>query len=263
MGFVANDTVLRGTLKEAASIARRGPLWIGLAGAAVIVGLAGPFGTYTAMPFAARFAYWAFVVVTTFWIGFLTSFATATWVEARGTPAQWALGLGALAASLPVALLLSALHAAFFSEPFLGEVGRLLPYAAVISLGAAFLFEAVEARDRAVPECPENRSEPAWLDRLPPELGRDLLLLQAQDHYLRAVTPLGETLLRGSIAEADEALGDYGIRVHRSWWVARSAIRRYRYSKGTSVIVLSTGQEIPVGRRFRRQLRDSLDRKTV
>jgi DNA-binding LytR/AlgR family response regulator len=98
---------------------------------------------------------------------------------------------------------------------------------------------------------------------LPPELGRDLLLLQAQDHYLRAVTPLGDTLLRGSISEASEALGDYGVRVHRSWWVARSAIQSYRYHDGASVLILSTGQEIPVGRSFRRQLREFLNQDSI
>lgn len=255
MGFVANDTVLRETMAEAASLARRWPLWIGLGAAGVIMSLAGPFGTYTTMPFPERLAYWAVVVLTTFWIGFPTSFAIATWAETRGATAPWSVGIGAIAASLPVALVLSALHMALLSQPFLGEVSRLLPYAVVISLAAAFLFEAIEARDGAGEMRTESRAAPAWLETLPPELGRDLIFLQAQDHYLRAVTPLGETLVRGSIGEASEALGDHGIRVHRSWWVARSAIWRYSHPNGSPVIVLRTGQKIPVGRSYRRQVR--------
>jgi hypothetical protein len=264
MKLVANDTVLADTACEVAGVARRWPFWAGLAAASVIAGLAGPFGTYAAMPVPLRLAYWSIVVFTTFWIGFPTSFTAANWVEARGIPARWSIALGAAAATLPVALWLAILHAVMFSDPVPGEFFRLLPYVCAISLGSAYLFEAIERRDGPVAPGDAAASDPPdWLDRLPPTLGRNLVLLQAQDHYLRAVTPLGETLLRGSIGEASEALGDLGVRVHRSWWVSRSAITACKYRGGAPVLILQTQHAVPVGRSFRRSVRDVIDRARV
>lgn len=261
MGFVANDTVLGETIAEARAMARSWRLWAGLGCAALIAGLTGPFATYETMPVPLRLLYWAVVVVTSFWIGLLASFAAATWAEALGAPAPWSVGLGAAAASGPVALWLAAVHALVLADTFVAEVIRLLPYVAVISLVVTFLFEAIPpVRESPAQTHAPAPPEPAWLSRLPAELGRELLLLQAQDHYLRAQTPLGQALLRGSIGEATEALGDYGIRVHRSWWVSRMAIRDYRKRQGTRIVVLTTGEEVPVGRSYWRRVQDFVNR---
>lgn len=259
MGFVVNDTVLGETLAEVSAMVRSWQIWIGLCATAVIMGLIGPFGTYTTMSVPLRLMYWAVVVVSTYWIGYVVSFAMATWVEALGGAPPWSVGLGAAVAAVPVSLWLSVLHAVLLADPFLAEFIRLFPYVVVISLVVTFLFEAIESWDGSVAKSAAAPSEPVWLDRLPPELGRDLLLLQAQDHYLRAATSLGETLLRGSIGEAEEELGDYGIRVHRSWWVSRSAIQTYRSRQGARIVILSTGEEVPVGRSYRRRVRDFID----
>ena len=260
MRFVANDTVLGETLAEARAVAQNRLLWAGLACIAVVVGLTGPFGTYTTMPVPLRLTYWTVVVITTYWIGLLVSFAVATWFDTLSFPARWSVGLGALAASVPVTFWLSALHAIFLADPFIAEFIRLLPYVAVISLVVNYLFEALPPRDTYIKSDLGTVSQPIWLDSLPPNLGTDLVLLQAQDHYLRAQTRLGETLLRGSISEASEALGNYGIRVHRSWWVSRSAIREYSTRQGVRFIILSSGDEVPVGRSYWRKVRDFVDR---
>lgn len=256
MNSVVNNTVFRETAREASAIVHRPPFWGALAGAAFIIGLAGPFGTYDTMPAPARLAYWAVVVLTTFWIGFIASFVTATAIETLGGNPPWSVAGGAVTAGLPVSLWLAVLHAIFLNDPFVAEFVGLLPYVTVVSLGVSFVYEALQAPSRTPIARPaaEPAEEPDWLDRLPPALGRNLVLLQAQDHYLRAETSHGETLLRGTLGEAEEALGDVGIRVHRSWWVARSAIQTYRYRKGAPVLVLKTGQSVPVGRHYRRRV---------
>ena len=260
MSFVANDTVLGETLAEARALARSWLLWAGLGCAAIVAGLTGPFGTYSWMPVPMRLVYWAAVIFTTYWIGLLASFAMEAWVESLGLQAPWSIGLGAGAASLGVTLWLAAMHAVVLAAPFAAEFFRLLPYVAVIALALTFLFEAIDAKEVPVREVASNPAEPDWLDRLPPELGRELLFLQAQDHYLRARTRLGETLVRGTISEATKALGDYGMRVHRSWWVSRSAIVTRRSRRGGRVFVLSSGDEVPIGRSYWRKAQDLVDR---
>lgn len=239
-------------------MARQPRLWVGLFGIGLVVGLIGPFGTYDTMPTPARIGYWLAVVVTTYWIGYLTSFAAASWLEGRGIAPRWSIGLGAAASSLPVTAWLAGLHALIFAAPFWADAIRLFPYVAVITLVASALFEAFETGQSRPGPRDAERQDPAWLEQLPARLGRDLMLLQAQDHYVLAKTPLGEALIRTTIQEAAGALGGHGLRVHRSWWVSHKAIRTYAYKKGAPVLVLQDGTEVPVGRTYRRAVREAL-----
>lgn len=258
MAKVANDTALAGTLAEARALGQSPQVWTALVGAGLIVGLTGPFGTYGTLPVAPRIGYWLVVTTTTFWIGLLVSFAVASSAERRGVAAPVSVGIGAVVASLPISAWLAALHTVVFAASFGQDVLRLLPYVTVIAIGVAALHEALETRHARIATAVAAPAQPGWLERLPHRLGRDLILLEAQDHYVRAETTLGDTLVRTTIYEAAEALGDHGIRVHRSWWVARAAIDTYRYRAGGAVLVLRTGQEVPVGRTYRRAVKQAL-----
>ena len=70
-----------------------------------------------------------------------------------------------------------------------------------------------------------NRTADHFLDRLPPELGRDLVYLRMADHYVEAFTTAGSTLVLMRFADAVAALEDAGgLRVHRSYWVAKKHV---------------------------------------
>lgn len=258
MGKVANDTVMAETIAEARFIAGRGRFWIGLLGAGCAIGLTGPFGTYDALPTLLRTGYWLLVVTTTFWLGYLVSFAVTSCAEDCGIGTPLSLGIGAATASLPVTAWLAGLHMMFFAASFWVDALRLLPYVAVIAVVVATVSEALAANEAGPVPSATLAPEPAWLDQLPSHLGRELILLHAQDHYVRAQTERGETLIRASLQDAANDLGDYGVRLHRSWWVARSAIQAYRYRNGAPVVVLRNGLELPVGRIYRRSVREAL-----
>jgi hypothetical protein len=94
-------------------------------------------------------------------------------------------------------------------------------------------------------------------DRVPPELGRELTHLTAQEHYTRVSTTKGSGLIYMRFADA-VALAQTAIpgqRVHRSYWVADQAIDRLETNGAKLSIVLSTGQTIPVSRSYREQVR--------
>lgn len=246
------------TIAEIRAVAGQGRLWMGLLGAGIVIGLTGPFGTYDTLPTVVRTGYWLVVVSATFWLGYPVSFAVASWAEDRGFKAPLSVGFGGLAASVPVTALLAGLHAMVFAASFWADALRLFPYVAVIAVAVAFLSEALVSRGEVPVTSAPLKSDPAWLDQLPAHLGRDLILLQAQDHYVNAKTELGETLIRTRLQDAARDLGDHGIRIHRSWWVARGAVQAYQYRKGAPVIVLRNGTELPVGRTYRRSVREAL-----
>ena len=86
---------------------------------------------------------------------------------------------------------------------------------------------------------------------IPAHLGRDLLAVEAVDHYLRIHTRVGETLIHMRMSDAIEKLqGADGLQVHRSWWVARPAVVGQRRSGAKLSLVLGNGIVVPVSRTF-------------
>ncbi|HWJ94374.1 MAG TPA: LytTR family DNA-binding domain-containing protein, partial [Telluria sp.] len=90
-----------------------------------------------------------------------------------------------------------------------------------------------------------------FYERIPSHLGRQLLALGAEDHYLRVMTAQGSDLILMRMADAIRELGDgTGLQVHRSWWVALDAVTEIRRDGGRTALVLANGQEVPVSRTF-------------
>lgn len=241
-------------------MALRARFWGGFAGVALLLGLIGPFGTYESLPLPARLLYWTVMALATFWPGFVTSLCVASFADNRGAPPLISLGLGGLAASLPVSAIIGGIDSVVFKQPFDAVFWHILPYAMVIALVIGVLCEILETQSVPAVRTDPPQEVPAWTGHLPPELGRDLICLQAQDHYVLAKTPKGQALVRASISEATQALGGFGLRVHRSWWVAREAIDRLDNRKGRALLILRDGTCVPVGRSYRRSVRDALTR---
>jgi DNA-binding LytR/AlgR family response regulator len=105
----------------------------------------------------------------------------------------------------------------------------------------------------------EASSEPSkFLDRLPPKLrGAEVWAVEAEDHYLRLHTSLGQDLILMRLTDAVAELeGIEGAQVHRSWWVARSAIAEAVRGDGRATLTLTDGAEVPVSRTYARLLRE-------
>ena len=74
---------------------------------------------------------------------------------------------------------------------------------------------------------PDAPRRSPFLDRLPLRLrGATIRAVQAEDHYLRLHTDRGSDLILMRLSDAvSELEGLEGARTHRSWWVAREAVR--------------------------------------
>lgn len=98
-----------------------------------------------------------------------------------------------------------------------------------------------------------------FLDRLPPRLrGARLIAVQAEDHYLRLHTDRGSDLILMRLSDALQELeGLEGAQTHRSWWVARDAVRAVERGDGRAALTLDGGLTAPVSRRHARALRDA------
>ncbi len=121
----------------------------------------------------------------------------------------------------------------------------------------AFLVQsraAVETHQSARGAAPTR-----FLARLPARLsGASLWAVQAEDHYLRLHTSRGEDLILMRLADAlVELEGIEGARTHRSWWVAREAVKNVERAEGRATLTLTGGQKAPVSRAYVKPLREA------
>jgi hypothetical protein len=96
------------------------------------------------------------------------------------------------------------------------------------------------------------------LARIPAAIGTDLVFARSDLHYLQLRTTLGSTTLLGTIAEIEAEMGDHGLRVHRSFWVALSHVRRVRRSASGWYCLMSDQTKVPISRRRLSVVKDKL-----
>lgn len=232
---------------------------------AAFLAVSGAFGTDGA-PFALRLAYWVALML----LGSLLSLGVQRAVE-RSPGA----GVGRLAAGLVIGLTVLMTPLVFgatrwvFGGPWTwaGLAGT-APLVFVVSLAMTGLnLLAMRAREAgaAPPDRPLAAGPPPpvagarFRERLPVRLrSAEVWAVEAEDHYLRVHTDRGSDLLLLRLADAlEELAGVEGARTHRSWWVARAAVRDARRADGRATLVLPDGTEAPVSRSYAPALREA------
>ena len=96
-----------------------------------------------------------------------------------------------------------------------------------------------------VPERPA-RKQSALLKLLPERLGADLIYIKSEDHYLEVHTTAGSSLVKMRFSDAVDELGDQGMQVHRSYWVATRHVTRSVRSGKRTVLRLTGDRKVPV-----------------
>jgi hypothetical protein len=236
--------------------------------AGLIAGLVGVFLTVSGAFGTGAFPLWLRAV---YWIGLLaagTPIAWLTFAALARTPGirdrRWAfLGMGTLVMAGAYTLVVWTATRAL--SPAGGGMGlaALFPIVLMVSAAMTALNVLVHSRRGAEPgpspASAPTRNEPRFLKRLPPRLqGAALEALEAEDHYLRAHTDRGSDLILCRMADAVAELeGVEGLRTHRSWWVARSAVVRVAKADGRAALTLRSGVEAPVSRAAMAALREA------
>jgi hypothetical protein len=223
----------------------------------VVLGFAGPFGTFEAMPVAGRIAYWVATVFLTYIFGFgLSTLVDGLW--GRGRPLWLRVALMIVPAGLGATVIVGLLNLAVFGPVALGwdAILALLTQCYAVTAAVVVVSLLTEARDagqRAAPDAP-----PAILERVPPQQRGGLIALIVEDHYVDIVTERGKTLVLMRLADAIRETGSTpGLQVHRSHWVARAAVVRAHRRDGKVTLELSNGMLLPVSRGYLPAVRDA------
>ncbi|HYH18218.1 MAG TPA: LytTR family DNA-binding domain-containing protein [Azospirillum sp.] len=248
--------------------ARRLPV---LAATVAVLAVIGPFGTFRDMTAVQRLAYWGGLIGLGA-LAFEAMSQAAFRILKRRAHAWRAILAGvALTVTALLTVCVAVLEATLRGLDYLHPLGlaEMFVYVGVITalVSAAPLW--LELRDRGLvgvptpvpadpaPEAaaarePGEPREAPFLARVPARLGRSLVALEMEDHYVRVHTAEGSDLLlmrlRDAVAELD---GFDGLQVHRSYWVAAAAVTGVeRKPDGKLTLVLTTGLKVPVSRSF-------------
>ncbi|MDJ0905932.1 MAG: LytTR family DNA-binding domain-containing protein [Woeseiaceae bacterium] len=91
------------------------------------------------------------------------------------------------------------------------------------------------------------QSTPEFLQRTANLRAEDVLALQAEEHYVRIYSSEGSELIHCRFGKAaNEMPAELGLQVHRSWWVADSAVRSAQRGSRRWQLNLVTDVAVPV-----------------
>jgi len=246
-----------------------------LAVTVAVLTVIGPFGTFQDLTAAQRLAYWGGLIGLGALAFEAVSQAAFRILKRRAHAWRTILAGVALTVTALLTVCVAALEVTLRGLDYLHPLGlaEMFIYVAVITALVTAVPLWLELRDRGLvgappgpaPAVPEAVEVPAaipaaapvpreipFLARIPARLGRTLVALEMEDHYVRVHTADGSDLLlmrlRDAVAELE---GFDGLQVHRSYWVAAAAVTGVeRKPDGKLTLVLSTGLKVPVSRSF-------------
>ena len=196
--------------------------------------------------------------------GALVGLAAARWL----VPIDWYRGvlwrpalLIAVVVSLPMTGLVVGVNIVVYHNwpSPLVMLREILPQVFLVSLAMTALSFLVRRPTPETHAAPPDAPPPKFLARLPARLrGAEVWAVEAEDHYLRLHTSLGQDLILMRLSDAVRELeGIEGAQTHRSWWVAKEAVTQVERGDGRATLTLKGGTMVPVSRAFAKTLREA------
>jgi hypothetical protein len=232
-------------------------MWRGLLKAVAfgaVLGVMGPFGSQNAFAPAVRYPLWIIISLAGF-----GAVAAADRVLVSTLPSAKTLiriaAIGA-ASAVPmtffVAWTFSVVQPGRSFSPV--QLLTLFPFVALVQLLIAGVM-ALDDRKTAAATANLPPAAPAYprefLLKLPASLRRDIIALEAEDHYVRVYTLHGSALILMRLADAAAIIDPrLGLRVHRSWWVAKEGVRALETTAGRTIARLIDDRAVPISRSY-------------
>lgn len=249
-------TLIRQTTKDSIKSLKKAQFWLIIASLTLLCFLSGPFGTLDTLPGGLRLIYWGLIVFSTGLAG--------VWADVLIRVLDWrdlprtigvAMAFGMFASAVVVALSFAILDPLQRSPGVLELFFYSFPSATIIFLFVTFFNLPHVAKSQITPD-----ERPALFKRLKTyQAAEHILALRAQDHYVDVITEQGSELCLVRLNDAiSETAPTIGVQIHRSHWVAISAIKKLE-TKGTDLFVRMTdGTSLKVSQSRIKELRDIL-----
>ena len=223
--------------------------------AALVVGIAGPFGTFTQIETGKRLVYWFMIVGVSVILGRVIRLLAEILLKGRSL---WYIEIASLLVNVlvlsQVILTLTRWYVPENAES-IPSFGRMMVFVTVIVLSVILLRVLQLRAIGQVAPPPEPAVTPRLLYRLPETMRGEVLRLTGQGHLVEVVTTAGTTTVRIRFADAiSEMEPVQGHCAHRSHWVTRAAIKEVQRENGRIYLKLANGDRVPVSRKYRPDL---------
>ncbi|MFZ5719684.1 MAG: LytTR family DNA-binding domain-containing protein [Pseudomonadota bacterium] len=227
----------------------------------VFLGFAGPFGSFQSLAHPQRYAFWFALVATGYGLAVATRQILRPAAAFARLPDVAAIIVVGLISTLPMMFVVAwALEVVFGRSTPPGRLVSLYLSVASVQLVIAGIASWPFLAPRRPARPAEDPNTDRFFERVPDRLGRDLLALEAQDHYLMVHTRRGSALISMQLSEAEQILPpQLGFRAHRRWWVAREPVAGLRREGHQTLIELTGGLTVPVGRTYLAAVRAGLE----
>lgn len=235
-------------------------IWVICSG---VLATTGPFGTYATVSLSGRLAYWLPTLAICVGISTVIRAFVCGGLGMKDTVRGFVLTTALICLVLCPPFYLAAtliLMDRQSSTPGLTEIVLLV---GSISMGMILLRQSVQpdpqVPESAVEEAPVNGAQLRLMRRLAPEMRGDLWAITVSDHHVEVVTSKGRSnlLMRlgDAILEAEPVEGD---QVHRSHWVAWSAVDGHDRDGARLFLRMKDGSRVPVSRANRLKVEERL-----
>jgi len=221
------------------------------------LGVVGPYGSYFNGPLMERLAYW----VTAMWIGVAVFGGGVRLALAAGwrfgLPVWFVAGVAALVGAMVQTLIVSRI--AVWLWPHLASFTLMVWFGQCLAISIPLVAGYLLLRRRLLrPEVgPAPGPSPRAVEETPSPVTGPVLCLRMEDHYVRVHTLNGSRLVAGPFERVIAGLGQDGMRVHRSWWVARAAVTGVIADGRNLRLTLKGGLHAPVSRASVAKLREA------
>jgi hypothetical protein len=206
------------------------------------------------LPFLLRLSFWTVIMVSGALLCFFTEPVIFRILLKGAHPVVQVLAIAFLI-SIPIMILLMGLNSSFrFDQPprlWLGQLVNVMIISVIICSGRYIILQimgrlGVASQDQISTKAPTQ----AFLERLPMQFrSATLYAISSEGHYLRIHTDKGSPLILMRISDAVKELEQAnGLKVHRSWWVAKDGIQDTQKTKGRRSLLLKNGEIAPVSR---------------
>ena len=228
--------------------------------AGALLAFTGAFGM-GGLPLWFRLTYWEpIMLVGAIW-GHVCSQQVERFIDLDRRPWLMALALTAVISG-PLSVMVWMISTLLFDDYRVLELDRLAEFLIPVTVvtGTISVLNVFLARTPVQTHAAPVGSAPArFLDRLTFKLkGATIRAVESEDHYLRIHTDRGSDLILMRFSDAlAELEGLEGAQTHRSWWVAKDAVRSVTRGEGRATLSLDDGLEAPVSRRYAKALREA------
>lgn len=224
---------------------------VGMAAVSLILGLSGPFNTFTEFGMGQRIVYWLAMVVLTYAVGQGSATFALALVGDRLKAAWLRVIVAGLICGMPVTLVVLSVNAIAYGSRLTINPLELWADCTGISLAVVAATTALVRSPSEDATLPPTPAPPPILERIPHPQRGALMALSVQDHYVEVITEKGTSLVLMRLSDAIKETGTVvGLQIHRSHWVARDAVKRAIRADGKVSLELKSGVRLPVSRGY-------------